>query len=338
MPLPDAHADPEGSAAEGLGGPLPVPSARDADADAAADTQADPVKVGASDALPLTVGAVEAEPLAHEEGDGDAPEDGVPPGVPLSAALGVAAPEPLTGGVTVGAPLGEAPGVPEGAPAVPLAAAEVVAKPLTDGGTVELPTPLSVPDCDADALLEGPRRDCDTEPVRVASDGEGAPLPDAESEGAPMGERVVEPQGWGDGEWEGEDDPVSPWAEGVAKALSDGNREALAVAVAQKVAGADAEWLPLADPRNDGADDALKEREGGALEEADPLSLTVCVAQAQPVGEEEGDSDEDSDANRDGVEAGDADSASDLAAEVVGCVEGETVPEGESVASPDAVG
>jgi len=225
-----------------------------------------------------------------------------------------------------------------GAPNVPLAAAEVVAKSLTDGGTVELPTPLSVPDCDADALLEGPRRDCDIEPVRVTSDGEGTLLPDAESEGAPLGERVVEPQGGGDGEWEGEGESVSPWAEGVAGALSDGNREALAVAVAQTVADADAVWLPLADPRGDGVVDALKEREGGALEEADPLSLTVRVAQAQPVGEEEGDSDEDSDANRDGVEVGDADRASVLVTEVVGGVEGETVPEGESVASPVAVG
>jgi hypothetical protein len=62
------------------------------------------------------------------------------------------------------------------------------------------------------------------------------------------------------------------------------------------------------------------------------------VAQEQPVGEGEGDSNADSDANRDGVEVGDADRASVLVTEVVGGMEGETVPEGESVASPVAVG
>jgi len=149
---------------------------------------------------------------------------------------------------------------------------------------------------------------------------------------------VLEPQGRVDGEWKGEGESVSPWVEGVAGMLSDGNREALADAVAPAVGEGRAEGLPRADPRGDGVGDALKEREGGALEEADPLSLTVRVAQAQPVGEGEGDSNADSDANRDGVEVGDADRASVLVTEVVGGMEGETVPEGGFVASPVAVG
>ncbi len=327
------------SAAVAVSGALGVPSRGDRDACAVVEATFDalsepptPLSLGCSETAALAVGGAETlsasvggnveEALAHGESSADLLGAAEPVPAMLCDAVEVPLALTLAHGVEDGGPsLRVPPAVAVGAPPVPLKGGEGEGPALRERAPLPERPALLLSEGGAEGLPDSNEERLKTS-ERVAIEGEGAPLSEAQPDGAPLPLRAADAQPDGEDAGEALGDALGSPPLFVAMTLAVGISEGLAEAVEEwdadakpevvRVAGKGVceaagvcEALPLGDAAGEGVRSAVPPGDAVAQVEAPPLPLCDAVAHAQPVG----DGDNDASAEGEGRAEGDPTSA-----------------------------